>query len=67
MKGVPMGSFEKTYEVDGEKFELYAATDDSGYQLIDATGVTIAEALESIPDEESVFDLVREARAARAA
>jgi hypothetical protein len=56
-----VGSYEKTFVVDGAEYELYAQLDgESGYQLVDRMGRAVGEFAE-IPDDETVVALVREA------
>lgn len=65
-----MGSYEKTYVVDGREYELYAATDgeSTAYALVDHAGVKVSdEALSEIPADETVRALVRGHRKSEAA
>ena len=57
-----MGTYEKTYVVDGVDYELYAASVDGEqtFQLVDRAGQVVADALGDVPDEETVAALVRE-------
>jgi hypothetical protein len=61
-----VGTYAKTYVVDGEQYELYAEsdTDEVGYELFDLRGrkVTV-EPLPNIPDQEAIVGLVRRWRA----
>jgi hypothetical protein len=61
-----MGTYEKTYVVDGEQYELYAESDadEVAYELFDLRGrkVTV-EPLAKIPDQEAIVGLVRRWRA----
>jgi hypothetical protein len=58
-----MGTFEKTYEVDGERFELYAQEreDEQCYQLVDSENLPVGGPFTGIPDEQTVVRLVRAA------
>lgn len=50
-----MGTFEKTYLVDGERFELYASTDgEARFQLVDGDNLPIGEPFDAMPDEDTV-------------
>jgi hypothetical protein len=61
-----VGTYEKTYVVDGAQYELYAVTEDDtvNYDLFDHAGrkVTV-EPLPEIPDNEAVIGLVQRWRA----
>lgn len=63
-----MGTFEKSFIVDGQEYELYATSDEesTGYQLVDHAGQPVGEPLSELPDEEAVLALVA-ARRLRAA
>ena len=56
-----MGTFERTYEVDGERFELYRQGDDSAktYQLVDDENLPVGERFDEVPSEDVVAALVR--------
>jgi len=59
-----MGTFIKSFVVDGEEYELYAQVDNgiTTYDLLDAAGTTIVVAdLDDVPDDETVVALVRAA------
>lgn len=58
-----MGTFEKTYEVDGERFELYVqeGEDERRYQLVDSENLPVGGPFSAIPDEQTVVRLVRAA------
>jgi len=60
-----MGTFERGYEVDGERFELYAQADDgeASFQLVDGDNLAIGEPFAVPPDDETVVDLVRAIKA----
>jgi hypothetical protein len=58
-----VGTFEKSYEVDGEQFELYAQSEEpQTFQLVDNDSLPIGEPFTAIPDDESVVALVRASR-----
>lgn len=62
-EGDKLGSYEKTFVVDGAEFELYAVADgeSTGYVLVDHAGVkVIEEPLSEIPDDETVRSLVQQ-------
>jgi hypothetical protein len=59
-----MGTFEKAYEVDGERLELYCV-DGEAYQLVDEENLLIGRPFSGIPDEEVVVGLVRAIKALR--
>lgn len=56
-----MGSYERSFVVDGVVYELYAQLDgdESGYELVDQAGKTVADGLAEIPDDDAVAALVR--------
>lgn len=56
-----MGMFEKAYEVDGERFELYVQSGEGGqrFQLVDEEGFPLGDPFEHVPDQEVVVALVR--------
>ena len=56
-----VGSYEKTFVVDGAQYELYAQLegDVTVYALVDQSGRAIGEFAE-VPDEETVVMLIRE-------
>jgi len=56
-----MGTFEKSYEVDGERFELYAQASDgeTAYQLVDEENLAIGGPFADIPDDATVTGVVR--------
>lgn len=61
-EGDKLGSYEKTFVVDGAEYELYAVADgeSAGYVLVDHAGVkVIEEPLTEIPDDEAVRSLVQ--------
>jgi hypothetical protein len=60
-----MGTFEKVYEVDGERFELYAqlSGSETSYQLVDEDNLTIGASFGYVPDEETVTGVVRAVKA----
>lgn len=60
-----MGTFEKTFEVDGERFELYAQGDD--YQLYDEESLPVGGPFDYLPDAATVAALVRATREGEAA
>jgi hypothetical protein len=59
-----MGTFLKAYEVDGERFELYAqqGEDEKRYQLVDGENLPVGASFSEIPEERTVTELVRVAR-----
>ena len=59
-----MGTFEKSYTVDGEQFELYAQTEDGerSFQLVDTQSLPVGEPFGEVPSEEAVAELVRASR-----
>ena len=56
-----VGTYEKTFVVDGVEYELYAQSDgdERVYQLVDTHGRVVADELPDVPDEETVAALVR--------
>jgi len=56
-----MGTFEKSYEIEGERSELYGQEDEGGrrYQLVDSESLPIGPLFIDITDERTVVDLVR--------
>jgi hypothetical protein len=60
-----MGTFERSFEVDGERFELYAQTQDAEttYQLVDEANLPIGQAFVHPPEEDVVIGLVRAVKA----
>lgn len=61
-----MGTFERSYEIGGETFELYAQRDDDGgvsYQLVDEENLPIGRRFGVVPDELTVRRLVRAIKA----
>lgn len=56
-----VGTYEKTFIVDGVDYELYAQADggETVYQLVDRNGRVIADELSEIPDEQTAAALVR--------
>lgn len=61
-----MGTYEKSFIVDGEEYELYRHDDDDGevgYQLVTQQGELVNEGLLlDEPDQAAVVALVRERR-----
>lgn len=58
-----MGTFEKSYSVAGEQFELYrSAEDGSSFQLVDGQSLPVGEPFDEVPSEETVAGLVRASR-----
>jgi hypothetical protein len=58
-----MGTFERSYFVDGQELELYAQLDGealTGYQLVTSDGASIGDPFAGVPDEETVAALVRQ-------
>ena len=60
-----VGTYERSYQVDGEEYELYRQMDDEGdvvgYQLVTWRGEPVTDGLlEEIPSERDVVALVRE-------
>lgn len=60
-----MGTFERSFEVDGERFELYAQSHDGElrYELVDEKNRRIGDVFRQPPDENVVADLVRAVKA----
>lgn len=59
-----MGSYEKTFIVDGAEYELFAQSSEEGvvgYQLVAADGVPLT-LLAAVPEQAEVEALVREQR-----
>lgn len=62
-----MGTYEKSFIVDGEEYELYRHDDDGevGYQLVTQQGELVNEGLlGDTPSQPAVEALVRERRSA---
>lgn len=60
-----MGTYEKSFIVDGEEYELYRHDDDGevGYQLVTQQGELVNDGLLlDEPDRDAVAALVRERR-----
>ena len=60
-----MGTYEKSFIVDGEEYELYRHDDDGdvGYQLVTQRGQLVNDGLLfDVPDQATVAALVRERR-----
>lgn len=53
-----MGSYEKSFIVDGVEYELYRQLDDV-FQLVDQTGRAVAD-FADVPDQQAVADAVRD-------
>jgi hypothetical protein len=56
-----VGSYERSFIVDGVDYELYAQLDgdECVYELVDQAGSTVADGLAEIPDADAVAALVR--------
>ena len=58
-----MGTFEKSYTVDSEQFELYRSDEDGpSFQLVDGQSLPVGEPFAEVPSDETVAELVRAAR-----
>jgi hypothetical protein len=57
-----VGSYERSFIVDGVEYELYAQLDgdECVYELVDQAGKTVAEGLAEIPDAAAAAALIRE-------
>jgi hypothetical protein len=55
-----MWTFERGYEVGGERFELYAQEggDDGCFQLVDGEALPVGGPFAYVPDERTVAELV---------
>lgn len=53
-----MGSYEKSFSVDGVEYELYRQLDDV-FQLVDQSGRAVAD-FADVPDQQAVADAVRD-------
>lgn len=54
-----MGSYEKSFVVDGVEYELYRQFDELGFQLVNQAGRAIAD-FPDIPDQQAVVAAVRD-------
>lgn len=55
-----MGTFIRSYSVDGEEFELYGeAGGRGGFQLVDREGLPVGLRFATIPDDKTVEAVVR--------
>lgn len=61
-----MGTFERSYEVDGERFELYleGSAGSRRYQLVDEENLPVGGAFSAVPDDALVARVVRADRRA---
>jgi hypothetical protein len=58
-----VGTFEKSFVVDGEQYEVYSYSEDGTrtFQLVTEVGLPIGQPLSELPEDETVAALVREA------
>jgi hypothetical protein len=58
-----MGTFEKTFDVDGASYDLFRHDEDgeTSFELVDARGRRVGVALDAEPDQEAIERLVRTA------
>lgn len=59
-----MGSYEKSFIVDGVEYELYRQLE-LGYQLVDQSGRPLAD-FADVPDQQAVITAVRDCEPPRA-
>jgi hypothetical protein len=59
-----VGTYVKSFVVDGEEFELYAQIDDEGksYLVVDGDSLPIGEPFDEVPRDVVVAALVRASR-----
>jgi hypothetical protein len=59
-----VGTYVKSFVVDGEAFELYAqiGDGDKSYQLVDGDSLAVGEPFDHVPQDAIVADLVRASR-----
>lgn len=58
-----MGTFERTFDVDGASYDLFRHDDDeeTSFELVDSRGQRVGAALDAEPDQEAVERLVHAA------
>lgn len=58
-----MGTFERTFTVDGASYDLFRQSDDeeTSFELVDARGQRVGAPLDAEPDQAAVERLVRTA------